>query len=82
VFSLLETKREDGPFSVPPKGRVDLGLAYESIISLTPGAQALDLSRKRRDAVELEKQKRRDEIRRRLKAGEPVSKEEMLEVLE
>lgn len=82
VFSLMETKREDGPFSVPVKGRVDLGLAYESIISLTPGAQALDLSRKRRDAVELEKQKRRDEIRRRLKAGEPVSKEEMLEVLE
>lgn len=82
MFSLMQTTREPGPFVVPVKGRVDLGLAYESIISLTPGAQALDLSRKRRDAVELEKQKRRDEIRRRLKAGEPVSKEEMLEVLE
>lgn len=82
VFSLIETPRKPGPFAIPVKGSVDLGLAYESIISLTPGAQALDLLRKRRDAAELEKQKRRDEIRRRLKAGEPVSKEELLEVIE
>jgi hypothetical protein len=81
VFSFVETDRT-GPFTVAVKERVDLGLAYESLISLTPGAQALDLSRRRRDAEELEKKKRREDVRRRLKAGEPVSKEEMLDVLE
>lgn len=82
MFTLLQTDHGDGSLPLRTAGPVDLGLAYESLISLNPGTHALQLSKRRRDAESLEKQRRREEIRRRLRAGEPVSREEMLEVLE
>lgn len=82
LFGFLKTEQPDGPYALLLKNPINLSRFYESHISLTPGAAALKVSEDRKSAAELERQKRREEIRRRIKAGEPVSKEEMLEVLE
>lgn len=60
----------------------DLPIVYESRISLSPGADALDLSRKSGEAADAAKRNRVNEIRRRLKNGEPVTRDEMIEALD
>lgn len=57
-----------------------LATVYESRIALSPGGAAL-LKRKEQ-SVSPERQRRLDDIRSRLKSGAPVSREEILEVLD
>ncbi|MBW7857087.1 MAG: hypothetical protein H3C43_02015 [Leptonema sp. (in: Bacteria)] len=82
LMFLAESDLSIGRLPVSTKSKIDLATVFESQISFTPGSKALELRQKRQRSVDAEKQKRIDDIKQRLKDGKPVSREEMLEILD
>lgn len=70
--------RQSGAIEISLKSKVDFASLFESKISFTPGAKAIEIMKQQ----QTDKQQRIDDIKQRLKDGKPVSREEMLEILE